>query len=75
MHPVMWCVANALRRRLVAEKQYEDLCAGIKNSLPSEWECRFVPIILGRMSISEKVFGEAMEWVFQKQRARVCDKH
>ena len=45
----------------VAEKQYEDLCEGIKNSLPSEWECRFVPIILGKMSISEKAFGEAME--------------
>ena len=45
----------------VAEKQYEDLCEGIKNSLPSEWECRFVPIILGKMSISEKAFGEVME--------------
>ena len=45
----------------VAEKQYEDLCEGIKNSLPSEWECRFVPIILGKMSISEKAFEEAME--------------
>jgi len=45
----------------VAKKQYADLCEGIKNSLPSEWECRFVPVILGTMSISEKFFGEAME--------------
>ena len=45
----------------VAEKQYADLCEGIKNSLPSEWECRFVLVILGTMSISEKFFGEAME--------------
>lgn len=44
----------------VAEKQYADLCEGIKRSLPSEWECRFVPVILGTMSISEKTFGEAM---------------
>jgi hypothetical protein len=46
----------------VAEKQYADLCEGIKHSLLSEWECMFsVPVILGTMSISEKTFGEAME--------------
>jgi hypothetical protein len=45
----------------VAEQQYADLCEGIKSSLPSEWECRFVLVILGTMSISEKAFGEAME--------------
>ena len=46
---------------VLAEQQYADLCVGIKRSLPSEWECRFVPVILGSMSIQERVFEEAME--------------
>jgi hypothetical protein len=45
----------------VAEQQYADLCEGLKSSLPPEWECRFVPVILGAMSISEQAFGEALE--------------
>jgi len=57
----------------VAEKQYADLCEGIKRSLPSEWECRFVPVILGTMSISEKTFGEAMEQLGITKAAIVSD--
>ena len=49
------------RGMALAEQQYADLCVGIKRSLPSEWECRFVPVILGSMSIQERAFEEAME--------------
>ena len=45
----------------VAEQQYAHLCEGIKSSLPPEWECRFVAVIFGTMSISERAFREAME--------------
>ena len=45
----------------LAEQQYADLCEGIRNRLPSTWECRFVPIILGTMAIQEQAFGEAMQ--------------
>ena len=37
------------------------LCEGIRNSLPSTWECCFVSIILGTMAIQEQAFWEAMQ--------------
>ena len=37
-----------------------DLCQGIKWSLPSGWECRFVHIIVGTVSVGEEEWRRTM---------------
>ena len=50
-----------LKGKLEAEAQYRDLCQGIQRSLPEGWECIFLPIIVGTVSIGEDEWGNTME--------------
>ena len=50
-----------LRGKLEAEAQYRDLRQGIQWSLPEGWECVFVPIIAGTLSVGEDAWSDAME--------------
>ena len=50
-----------LRGKLEAEAQYRDLRQGIQMSLPEGWECVFVPIIAGTLSVGEDAWNDAME--------------
>ena len=49
-----------LRGKLEAEAQYRDLRQGIQMSLPEGWECVFVPIIAGTLSVGEDAWNDAM---------------
>ena len=54
----------------LAEQQNADLCNGIKRRLPSEWECMFVPIRMGSMSVPEQAFEKATEQLGVAKAAR-----